>query len=92
MVDQMQTEERERAGADRQRIIIRLYLKLWSEAKMEPFPLGRKTSCTLIATANEDNANRRQMKGKKLNYKLLVILMQKGIVFIFANYLDNVLV
>jgi hypothetical protein len=28
----------------------------------------------------------------KLNYKLHVILMQKGIVvFIFANYLDNVL-
>jgi hypothetical protein len=33
--------------------------------------------------------NKRQM----LNYKLGVILMQKGIVvFIFANYLDNVLV
>jgi hypothetical protein len=30
---------------------------------------------------------------QKLNYKLCVILMQKGIVvFIFANYLDNVLV
>ncbi len=40
-----------------------------------------------------DNANRRQQKGKKFNYKLRVILMQKGIVvLIFANYLDNVLV
>jgi hypothetical protein len=30
---------------------------------------------------------------QKLKYKLRVILMQKGIaVFIFANYLDNVLV
>jgi hypothetical protein len=30
---------------------------------------------------------------QKLNYKLHVILMQKGIVaFVFANYLDNVLV
>jgi hypothetical protein len=29
---------------------------------------------------------------KKLNYNLRVILMQKGIVFVFANYLDNVLV
>jgi hypothetical protein len=30
---------------------------------------------------------------QKLNYKLRVILMQKGIVvFVFANYLDNVLV
>jgi hypothetical protein len=47
----------------------------------------------LIATPNVDNANRRQKKGNKLNYKLHVILMQKGIaVFIFANYLDNVLV
>ncbi len=54
---------------------------------------GGKTCCTpLIATPNVDNANRRQKKGKKLNYKLRVILMQKGIVFIFANYLDNVLV
>jgi hypothetical protein len=32
-------------------------------------------------------------KRQKLNYKLRVILMQKGIVvFIFANYLDDVLV
>ena len=32
-------------------------------------------------------------KRQKLNYKLRVILMQKGIVvFVFANYLDNVLV
>ncbi len=32
-------------------------------------------------------------KRQKLNYELCVILMQKGIVvFIFANYLDNVLV
>jgi hypothetical protein len=32
-------------------------------------------------------------KVQKLNYKLCVILMQKGIVvFIFANYLDDVLV
>jgi hypothetical protein len=39
----------------------------------------------LIATPYVDNANRRQKKG--------IILMQKGIVvFIFANYLDNVLV
>jgi hypothetical protein len=41
---------------------------------------------------NVDNANRRQKKGKKLNYKLHVILMQKGVVFFFANYLDNILV
>ncbi len=46
----------------------------------------------MIAITNVDNANRRQKKGKKLNYKLRVILMQKGIVFVFANYLDNVLV
>jgi hypothetical protein len=45
----------------------------------------------LIATPNVDNANRRQKKGKKLNYKLRVTLMQKGIVFI-ANYLDDTLV
>jgi hypothetical protein len=32
-------------------------------------------------------------KGKKLNYKLRVILRQKGIVvFVSANYLDDVLV
>jgi hypothetical protein len=29
---------------------------------------------------------------ENLNYKLCIILMQKGIVFIFANYLENVLV
>ncbi len=46
----------------------------------------------MIATPNVDNANRRQKEGKTLNYKLCVILMQKGIVFVFANYLDNVLV
>ena len=46
----------------------------------------------MIATPNVDNANKRQKKVKKLNYKLHVILMQKGIVFIFANYLDDVLV
>jgi hypothetical protein len=56
------------------------------------FLWGGKASCALIATPNVDNANRRQKKDKKLNYKLCVILMQKGIVvFIFANYLDNVL-
>ncbi len=32
-------------------------------------------------------------KSQKLNYKLCVILMQKGLaVFVFALYLDNVLV
>jgi hypothetical protein len=31
------------------------------------------------------------VKGKKPNYKLRVISVQKGIVFIFANYLDKVL-
>jgi hypothetical protein len=46
----------------------------------------------LIATPNVDNANRRQKKGKKLNYKPCVIFMQKGIVFIFANFLNDVLV
>ena len=46
----------------------------------------------MIATPNVDNANRRQKKGKKLNYKLRVILMQKGIVFVFVDYLDDVLV
>ncbi len=47
----------------------------------------------MIATPNVDNANRRQWKGKKLNYKLRVILMQKEIVvFLFANYLDDILV
>ncbi len=45
-----------------------------------------------IASPNVDNANCRQEKDKKLNYKLRVICMQKGIVFIFANYLDKVLV
>ncbi len=53
---------------------------------------GEKTHCTLIATPNVDNANRRQKKAKA-KLKLCVILMQKGIVvFVFANYLDNVLV
>jgi hypothetical protein len=46
----------------------------------------------LIATPNVDNANTRQKKGKKPNYKLHLILMQKGIVFVFANCLDDVLV
>jgi hypothetical protein len=47
----------------------------------------------LIATPNVDNANRRQKKRQKPNYKLRVILIQKGIVvFVFANYLDDVLV
>jgi hypothetical protein len=46
----------------------------------------------LIATPDVDNANRRQEKGKKLNYKLCVIRIQNGIVFIFANYLDKVVV
>jgi hypothetical protein len=46
----------------------------------------------LIATPNVGNANRRQKRGKKLNYKLCVIIMQKGIVFWIANYLDDVLV
>jgi hypothetical protein len=47
----------------------------------------------LIAAPNVDNANRRQKKRQKLNYKLRVILLQKGIVvFVFAKYLDNVLV
>ncbi len=46
----------------------------------------------LIATPNVDNVNRRQEKGKKLNYKLHKICMQKEILFVFANYLDNVLV
>jgi hypothetical protein len=46
----------------------------------------------LIASPNVDNANRRQDKGKKLNYRQRVILMQKGIVFVFASCLDDVLV
>jgi hypothetical protein len=46
----------------------------------------------LIATPNVDNANRRQKNDKKLNYKLCVILMEKRIVFIYVNYLDDVLV
>ncbi len=54
---------------------------------------GKPHFACLIATPNVDNANRRQKKGKKLNNKLHVILMQKGIeVFIFANYLDDFLV
>jgi hypothetical protein len=51
-----------------------------------------KLIAPLIATPYVDNANRRQKKGKKLTYKLRVILIQNGIVFIFANYLDDVLV
>jgi hypothetical protein len=46
----------------------------------------------LIATPNVDNANRRQVKDKKLNYKLRGFCMQKRIVFVFENYLDKVLV
>jgi hypothetical protein len=50
--------------------------------------LGRRTlGVPLIATLVVDNANRRQEKGKELNYKLHVILVQKGKVFIFAIYL-----
>ena len=46
----------------------------------------------MIASPNVDNANRRQ-KRQKLKYKPRVIIMQKGIVvFVFANYLNNVLV
>jgi hypothetical protein len=56
------------------------------------FLWGGKTCCTLIATPHVDIANGRQKKGKQPNYKLCVILMQKRIVvFIFANYLDDVL-
>ncbi len=46
----------------------------------------------LIATPNLDNTNRSQKKGKKLNYKLCVMCMQKRIVFVFTNYLNGVLV
>jgi hypothetical protein len=56
------------------------------------FLWGGKLVAPLIATPNVDNANRRQKKGKKLSYKLCVILIQKGIVFGFAIYLDNDLV
>jgi hypothetical protein len=53
---------------------------------------GGKTHCALIASPNVDNANRRQ-KRQKLKYKPRVIIMQKGIVvFVFSNYLDDVLV
>jgi hypothetical protein len=51
-----------------------------------------KLVAPLIATPNVDNANGRQEKSKKLNYKLHVICMQKGIVFVFANNLDGSLV
>jgi hypothetical protein len=52
-----------------------------------------KLVAPLIATPSVDNTNKRQEKGKKLaNHKLCVIRMQKGILFIFANYLDEVLV
>jgi hypothetical protein len=51
------------------------------------FTLGKeKLVAPLTATPNVDNTNRRQEKGKKLNYKLPVTYMQKGTVFIFANY------
>ncbi len=57
------------------------------------FLRGGKTCCALIATPNVDNANRRQKKRQKLNYKLRVILTQKvRVAFVFANYLDDVLV
>jgi hypothetical protein len=56
------------------------------------FSWDEKLVAPLIATPNVDIANRRQEKSKKLNYKLHVILMQKGIVFVFANYLDDALV
>jgi hypothetical protein len=46
----------------------------------------------LIATPHVDNVNKRQAKSKKINYKLRVIHVQKGIIFIFANYLEGVLV
>jgi hypothetical protein len=49
------------------------------------FSWEEKLVAPLIATPNVDNANRREEKGKKPNYKLRVILLQKGIVFIFAN-------
>ncbi len=46
----------------------------------------------MIATPNVDNANRRQ-KRQKLNYKLRVVLTKKEIVvFVVANYFDDVLV
>jgi hypothetical protein len=47
-----------------------------------------KLVAPLISTPNVNNANRRQKKGKKQH----VICMQKGIVIVFANYLDDVLV
>jgi hypothetical protein len=57
------------------------------------FLRGGKNCCALIATPNVDNANRRHKKGKKLNYKLRMSLMQKGIeVFVLAIFLDDVLV
>jgi hypothetical protein len=46
----------------------------------------------LIATPIVENANRRQKKSQMLNYKQCAILLQKGIVFFFANYLEDVLV
>ncbi len=53
---------------------------------------GERLVVPLIATPNVDNANRRQEKSKKLNYKLHAICVQIGIVFDFANNLDGVLV
>ncbi len=44
----------------------------------------------MIASPNVGNSNIRQEKEKLLNYKLRVTCMQKGIVFIFASYLDGV--
>jgi hypothetical protein len=42
----------------------------------QQFSFGEKNLVApLIATPNVNNANRRQKKGKKLNYKLPVILM-----------------
>jgi hypothetical protein len=44
----------------------------------------------LTATPNVDNANRREAKGKKLNYNLCVIFLQKGIVFVFFKLLEHI--
>jgi hypothetical protein len=65
----------------------------WGRRKFLPLSFGEeKLVVPLIATPNVDNANRSQKKGKKLNDKLRVIYMQKGKVFVFANYLDDILV
>ncbi len=69
-------------------IVHRGSLHLWLPAILL---WGGKSCCALIATPNVDNAKRRQKKRQKLNYKLHVILMQKGIVvLVFSNYLDDV--